>query len=79
MTLCCTAHSDAGPSTSTFGTQVMTRVPVTTAYVMTFAPGKSVVDLQVDSVRKAFALQCEVPTAAVTFESKPLVGVPRKT
>ena len=65
MTLCCTAHSDAGPSTS--------------YYVMTVAPGKSVVDLQVDSVRKAFALQCEVHTAAVTFESKPLVGVPRKT
>ena len=79
MTLCCTANSDAGPSTSTFGTQVMTRVLVTTAYVMTVAPGKSVVDLQVDSVRKAFALQCEVHTAAVTFESKPLVGVPRKT
>ena len=30
------------PSTSTFGTQVMTEVPVTTTYVMTFAPGKSV-------------------------------------
>ena len=75
MTLCCTAHSEAGPSTSTFGTQVMTRVLVTTTYVMTFAPGKSVVDLQVDSVRKAFC-QCEVPTAAVTFESKPLDGCP---
>ena len=54
----------------------MTRVPVTSTYVMTFAPGKSVVDLQVDSVRKAVALQCEVPTAAVTFESKPLDGCP---
>ena len=76
MTLCCTAHSDAGPSTSTFGTQVIARVPVTTTYVMTFASGKSVVDLQVDSVRKAFALQREVSTAAVTFQSKPLDGCP---
>ena len=56
MTLWCTAHSDAGPSTSTFGTQVMTGVPVTTTYAMTFAPGKSVADFQVDSVREAFCL-----------------------
>ena len=58
MTLWCTAHSDAGPSTSTFGTQVITKVPVTTTYAMTFAPGKSVVDLQVGSVREGFALHC---------------------
>ena len=57
-----------GPFTSTFGTQIMTRVPVTTTYVMTFAPGKSVADLQIESVREAFALQCGVSTAAVTFE-----------
>ena len=43
-----------GPSTSTLGTQVMTEVPVTTTYVMTFAPGKSVTDLH-KSVREAFA------------------------
>ena len=51
MTLWCTAQSDAGPSTSTLGTQVITRVPVTTTYAMTFAPVKSVADWQVDSVR----------------------------
>ena len=56
MTLRCTAHSDAGPSTSTFGTQVMTGVSVTTTCAMTIAPGKSVADLQIDSVREAFAL-----------------------
>ena len=76
MTLSCTAHSDAGPSTSTFGTQVITRVPVTTSYAMTFAPGKSVADMQVDSVREAFALQYGVSTAAVMFESEPLDGCP---
>ena len=76
MTLWCTAHFDAGPSTSTFSTQVITRVPVTTTYAMTFAPGKSVADLQVDSVREAFALQYGASTAAVTFESEPLDGCP---
>ena len=76
VTLWRTAHSDASPSTSTFGTQVITGIPVTTTYAMTFAPGKSVAVWQVDSVRKAFALQCEVPTAAVTLESKPLDGCP---
>ena len=54
----------------------MTGVPVTTTYVMTFSPGKSVADLQIESVREAFALQCGVSTAAVTFESKPLDGCP---
>ena len=39
----------------------MTGVPVTRTYVMTFAPGKSVADLQIESVREAFALQCGVP------------------
>ena len=43
---------------------------------MTFAPGKSVGDLQVDSAREAFALQYGVSTAAVTFESEPLDGCP---
>ena len=33
----------------------MTEVPVTTTYVMTFAPGKSVADLQIESVCEAFA------------------------
>ena len=59
-----------------FGTQVMTVVPVSTTFVMTFAPDKSEVDLQVDSVRKAFALQCEVPTTAMTLDSKPRDGCP---
>ena len=77
MTLWCTAHSDAGPSTSTLGTQVINGVPVTTTYAMIFAPGKSVAEFLVDSVREAFALQCGVSTAAVTFESEPLDGVPR--
>ena len=43
---------------------------------MIFAPGKSVADFQVDSVREAFALQCGVSTAAVTFESEQLHGCP---
>ena len=43
---------------------------------MSFAPGKSVSELQVDSVREAFALQCWVSTAAATFESEPLDGCP---
>ena len=43
---------------------------------MTFVPGKSVADLQIDSVREAFTLQCGVSTAAVTFVSKPLHGCP---
>ena len=30
----------------------MTRVPVTTTYVMTFAPGKTVVDLQYESTNE---------------------------
>ena len=76
MTLWCTAHSDAGPSTSTFDTQVIKGRPVTTTYAMIFAPGKSVADFQVDSVREAFALQCGVSTTAVTFESEPLDGCP---
>ena len=61
MTLGYTAHSDAGPSTSTFNTQVITKVLVTTTYAMILAPGMSV----------AFALQYGygVSTAAVTFES----------
>ena len=50
----------------------MTRVPVSTIYVYDLSPGKSVSDLHVDSVREAFALQCGVSTAAVTFESEPL-------
>ena len=37
---------------------------------MTFATGKSIAELQVDSVREAFALQCGVSTAAVMFESE---------
>ena len=75
MTLCCTAHSDAGPPPRPSATGY-DKGSVTTTYVMTFAPGKSVVNLEVDSVRKAFALQCRVPTAAVTLESKPLDGCP---
>ena len=47
-----------------------------TTYPMTIAPGKSLVHLQVDSVRRAFALQCNVSTAAKTFESKPLDDFP---
>ena len=43
---------------------------------MTCAPGKSVADWQVDSVRKAFALHYGVSTSAVTFESEPLDGCP---
>ena len=43
---------------------------------MTFAPGNSAADLQVDSVREAFALQYGVFTAAVTFESDSLDGCP---
>ena len=62
MTLWCTAHSDASPSTSTFDTQIVEKVRVTTTYAMIFAPGKSVADFQVDSVREAFALQCGVST-----------------
>ena len=54
----------------------MTGVPVTTTYAMTFAPGKSVADFQIDSVREAFALQCKVSTSAVTFESEPLDEFP---
>ena len=54
----------------------MTGVPVTTTYAMTFAPGKSVADLQVDSVREAFALKCGISTGTVTFESEPLDGCP---
>ena len=46
----------------------MTKVLVTTTFVMILAPGKSVADLQVDSVREAFALQCGDSTAAVTFD-----------
>ena len=56
--------------------QVINGVPVATTYARIFAPGKSVADFQVDSVREAFALQCGVSTAAVTFESKPLDGCP---
>ena len=33
----------------------MTEVLVTTTYVMTFAPGKSVADVQIETVREAFA------------------------
>ena len=69
-------YTSSGPSTSTFGTQVMTGVPVTMTYAMTFVPGKSVADLQIDSVREAFTLQCGVSTAAVTFESETLDGCP---
>ena len=36
----------------------------------------SIADLQVDSVREAFALQYGVSTAAVTFESEPLDECP---
>ena len=68
--------TSSGPSTSTFGTQVITGVPVTTTYAMTLAPGKYVADLQVDSVREAFALQYGISTAAVTFESELLDGRP---
>ena len=68
--------TSSGPSTSTFGTQIMMGVPVTTTYAMTFAPDKSVADLQSNSVREDFALQCSVSTAAVTFESEPLDGCP---
>ena len=39
----------------------MTGVPVTMTYAMTFVPGKHVADLQIDSVREAFTLQCGVP------------------
>ena len=54
----------------------MTGIPVTLTYAMIFVPGKSVADLQIDSVRGAFTLQCGVSTAAVTFESEPLDGCP---
>ena len=70
------ANLAEGPSTYTFGTHIMTGVPITTTYVMTFTPGMSVADLHVSSVREAFALQCGVSTAAVTFESEPLDGCP---
>ena len=43
---------------------------------MILAPGMSVADLQVDSVREASALQYGVSTAAVTFESEPLDECP---
>ena len=36
--------------------QVMTGIPVTTTYAMTFPPGKFVAHMQNDSVREAFAL-----------------------
>ena len=49
-------------------------VPITTTYDMTFAPSKSVADLQIESVCEAFAFQCGVSTAAVTFEYEPLDG-----
>ena len=54
----------------------MTGVPVTMTFAMTFAPVKFVADLQVDSVREAFALQCGVSTAAVTFNTETLDGCP---
>ena len=43
---------------------------------MIFAPGKSVADFQVDSIREPFALQCGVSTAAMMLESEPLDGCP---
>ena len=61
---------------STFGTQVIKKVPGTTTYAMIFAPGKSVADFEVDTVRDAFALQCGVSTATVAPESEPLDGCP---
>ena len=54
----------------------MTEVPVPMTYAITFAPSKSVSDLQVNFVREASALQYGVSTAAVTFESKPVDGCP---
>ena len=50
--------------------QVITEVPVTTTYAMTFVLGKSDADLQIDSVRVLFTLQCGASTAGCDLRDR---------